>query len=66
MPDSKKRVTLGSAWREARALISQHRKNLGIGLALVLQTPAGRTYLYDTGNGYPAGDGWERDPESVG
>lgn len=30
----------------------------GAGLALVLQTPGGRTFLYDTGNGYPAGAGW--------
>lgn len=26
----------------------------GCGLALVMQTPAGRTFLYDTGNGYPS------------
>lgn len=33
----------------------------GCGLALVMQTPGGRTILYDTGNGYPsatAPDGW--------
>ncbi|TMQ51699.1 MAG: ABC transporter ATP-binding protein, partial [Candidatus Eisenbacteria bacterium] len=36
MPDSKKRVTLGSAWREAQALIAEHRKNLAIGLGLML------------------------------
>ena len=30
----------------------------GVGLALVLQTPGGHTYLYDTGCGYPEGDGW--------
>lgn len=30
----------------------------GAGLAVVLQTPAGKTYLYDTGVGYPEGDGW--------
>lgn len=33
--------------------------NRGAGLALVLQTPSGRTWLYDTGSGYPAEDGWE-------
>jgi len=33
----------------------------GVGLALVLQTPGGRTYLYDTGCGYPEGDGWAGD-----
>jgi len=33
----------------------------GSGLALVMQTPSGRTFLYDTGNGYPSKDdpsGW--------
>ncbi len=30
----------------------------GVGLAIVLQTPGGHTYLYDTGTGYPAGNGW--------
>ncbi|MBI5393686.1 MAG: MBL fold metallo-hydrolase, partial [Verrucomicrobia bacterium] len=29
----------------------------GAGLALVLQTPGGRTYLYDTGSGYREKDG---------
>jgi len=33
----------------------------GVGLAVVMQTPGGRTYLYDTGNGYPEADGWWRD-----
>jgi competence protein ComEC len=33
----------------------------GAGLAVVLQTPAGRTYLYDTGVGYPEGSGWSAD-----
>lgn len=33
----------------------------GAGLALVLRTPEGRTYLYDTGSGYPDGDGWVGD-----
>jgi|AMFO01.1.fsa_nt_gi Predicted hydrolase (metallo-beta-lactamase superfamily) len=32
----------------------------GVGLAIVLQTPGGRTYLYDAGTGYPTADGWER------
>lgn len=36
----------------------------GVGLALVLQTPGGCTYLYDTGSGYPVGDGWEHDHNS--
>jgi competence protein ComEC len=36
----------------------------GVGLALVLQTPSGRTWLYDTGNGYPAAEGWEGDCNS--
>ena len=34
----------------------------GAGLAIVMQTPAGRTFLYDTGSAYPArvaSDGWE-------
>ena len=34
----------------------------GAGLAVVLQTPTGRTFLYDTGSGYPDGtssDGWQ-------
>src|SRR3954469_25875993 len=26
----------------------------GAGLAIVLQTPSGRTWLYDTGSGYPS------------
>ncbi|MBM3888501.1 MAG: MBL fold metallo-hydrolase, partial [Verrucomicrobia bacterium] len=30
----------------------------GVGLAIVLQTPGGRTYLYDTGTAYPEKDGW--------
>lgn len=30
----------------------------GAGLALVLQTPGGHTWLYDTGSGYPDKDGW--------
>ncbi|HEX3659226.1 MAG TPA: MBL fold metallo-hydrolase [Pirellulales bacterium] len=30
----------------------------GVGLAIVLQTPSGKTYLYDTGVGYPEGAGW--------
>jgi len=29
----------------------------GVGLALVLQTPGGKTYLYDTGTGYPDASG---------
>src|SRR6185295_10701518 len=36
----------------------------GAGLALVLQTPGGKTYLYDTGNGYPSktnASGWAGD-----
>lgn len=33
----------------------------GAGLAVVIRTPSGRTYLYDTGVGYPKGDGWEGD-----
>lgn len=34
----------------------------GAGLAIVMQTPAGKTFLYDTGSAYPArasSDGWE-------
>lgn len=30
----------------------------GAGLAIVLQTPGGHTWLYDTGSGYPDKDGW--------
>jgi competence protein ComEC len=32
--------------------------NRGAGLAVVIETPGGKTYLYDTGVGYPDGDGW--------
>jgi competence protein ComEC len=32
--------------------------NRGAGLAVILETPGGKTYLYDTGVGYPDGDGW--------
>lgn len=35
--------------------------NRGAGLALVLQTPGGKTWLYDTGTGYPSETGWEGD-----
>jgi competence protein ComEC len=35
--------------------------NRGAGLAVVLETPGGKTYLYDTGNGYPDGDEWAKD-----
>ncbi len=33
----------------------------GAGLAVIMQTPSGKTFLYDTGSGYPMGlssDGW--------
>ena len=33
----------------------------GAGLALVLQMPGGKTWLYDTGSGYPAENGWAGD-----
>ncbi|MEO6755450.1 MAG: MBL fold metallo-hydrolase, partial [Chthoniobacteraceae bacterium] len=33
----------------------------GAGLALVLQLPDGKTWLYDTGSGYPAEEGWAGD-----
>ncbi len=35
----------------------------GAGLAVVIQTPGGKTFLYDTGSGYPSkdGKGWEGD-----
>ena len=39
----------------------------GAGLALVMQTPGGRTFLYDTGNGYPSAtnvSGWASDHNS--
>ncbi|MCX7010498.1 MAG: MBL fold metallo-hydrolase [Kiritimatiellaeota bacterium] len=39
----------------------------GSGLALVMQTPGGHTYLYDTGNGYPSATnatGWAGDHNS--
>lgn len=35
--------------------------NRGAGLAVVIETPGGKTYLYDTGNGYPEGVGWAAD-----
>ncbi|HEY1050406.1 MAG TPA: MBL fold metallo-hydrolase [Prosthecobacter sp.] len=34
----------------------------GAGLAIVMRTPSGRTFLYDTGSGYPerlSSDGWQ-------
>ncbi len=53
MPD-KKRVTLGSAWRDAQSLISTHRRNLAIGLTLMLVSrvsglalPASTKWLLD-------------------
>lgn len=36
--------------------------NRGAGLAILMQTPSGKNYVYDTGSGYPArlsSDGWE-------
>jgi len=39
----------------------------GAGLALVMQTPGGRAFLYDTGNGYPSAtnaSGWASDHNS--
>lgn len=33
----------------------------GAGLAIVLQMPGGQTWLYDTGSGYPAEQGWVND-----
>src|SRR4051812_28237960 len=33
----------------------------GAGLAVVLQMPGGKTYLYDTGSGYPEKGGWASD-----
>lgn len=33
----------------------------GAGLAVVMQTPGGKTWLYDTGSGYPAENGWAGD-----
>lgn len=33
----------------------------GAGLAVILQTPGGRTFLYDTGVGYPKASGWLAD-----
>jgi competence protein ComEC len=38
--------------------------NRGAGLAVVMETPGGKTYLYDTGNGYPSGSGWAGDYNS--
>lgn len=32
--------------------------NRGAGLAVIIETPGRKTYLYDTGNGYPDGNGW--------
>ena len=36
----------------------------GVGLAVILRTPQGKTVLYDTGVGYPEGDGWAADMNS--
>jgi competence protein ComEC len=33
----------------------------GAGLAIVMQTPGGKTWLYDTGSGYPGEQGWVED-----
>ncbi|MEI6502576.1 MAG: MBL fold metallo-hydrolase [Armatimonadota bacterium] len=33
----------------------------GVGLAILMQTPGGATWLYDTGTGYPEGEGWQAD-----
>jgi len=33
----------------------------GVGLAIVMETPNGKTWLYDAGCGYPEGDGWSGD-----
>ena len=33
----------------------------GAGLAIVMQMPGGKTWLYDTGSGYPAEEGWAGD-----
>jgi glyoxylase-like metal-dependent hydrolase (beta-lactamase superfamily II) len=38
-----------------------YRRSARAGLAVVMETPAGKTYLYDTGNGYPDSDGWAGD-----
>jgi len=53
MPE-KKRVSLGSAWREAQMLIASHRTNLAIGLSLMLVSriaglalPASTKWLID-------------------
>jgi len=35
--------------------------NRGAGLAIIMQTPSGKVWLYDTGNGYPSETGWEGD-----
>src|SRR6058998_2433014 len=36
MEETKKRIRLSAAWREARVLIGQHRSRLALGLALLL------------------------------
>ncbi|MGE0042937.1 MAG: ABC transporter ATP-binding protein [Vicinamibacterales bacterium] len=53
-PGGGKSVSAGAAWREARSLLWQHRKRLGIGLALMLVSrlaglvlPASSKYLVD-------------------
>lgn len=33
----------------------------GVGLCLILRTPGGKTWLYDTGTGYPEHGGWQSD-----
>src|SRR2546427_4790043 len=54
MPDSKKRVTVVSAWREARALVAAHRRQLALGITLMLVSrltgfvmPASTKWLID-------------------
>lgn len=56
-----------SAWLTAAEPFTLTVLNLpdiqrGAGLAIVMRTPAGKTYLYDTGSGYPerlSSDGWQ-------
>jgi ABC-type multidrug transport system fused ATPase/permease subunit len=54
MPEPKPRISAGTAWREARALIVAHRRQLTIGLVLMLVSrltgfvmPASTKYLID-------------------
>lgn len=56
-------ISVASAQRPFTMTVLEVRDiQRGAGLAIVMQTPTGKTYLYDTGSGYPerlSSDGWQ-------